>query len=65
MGLFNNLFSSNIDPIKELESLEKSQKLLDERFEKKQISNETYKQKSLSNMYKREKLEKRIKKNNI
>lgn len=63
MGIFSDLFSKqNYEA--ELESLLKAQEILDERFKKKQVSNETYSKKSLEFMKKREKLEKKIEKAN-
>lgn len=44
----------------ELRGLEKAQEALDERFKKKQVSNETYKQKSVEFMLRREKIQKKL-----
>lgn len=63
MSIFKNFFSTS-DPYQELTSLQKAQEILDERFKRKQIDNETYKKKSLEFMLKKEKLEKKIEKIN-
>lgn len=63
MGIFDNLFNKG-NPEEELKGLVKAQEILDERFKKKQISPETYKQKSLKFMEQRDKLQKRIDKLN-
>lgn len=64
MGLFD-FFSVDKDKLeKELKGLESAQKALDERFEKKQVSNETYRQKSMEFMLKKEKIEKKLSKLN-
>lgn len=64
MGLFD-FFSVDKDKLeKELKGLESAQKALDERFEKKQVSNETYRQKSMEFMLKKEKIEKKLNKLN-
>ncbi len=57
----------NVDKDKleeELKGLESAQKALDERFEKRQVSNETYRQKSMEFMLKREKIQKKLSKLN-
>lgn len=63
MGFFDNLFNKG-NPEEELKGLVKAQEILDERFKKKQVSPETYKQKSLEFMKKRDNLQKRIDKIN-
>ena len=59
MGILSNFFSKT-DPEEELKGLIKAQELLDERFKKKQVSNEVYKEKSLNFMERRDKLQKLI-----
>ena len=64
MGIFDFF---NVDKEKleeELKGLESAQKALDERFEKRQVSNETYRQKSMEFMLKREKIQKKLSKLN-
>lgn len=63
MSIFDNLFKK-VNPEEELKGLVKAQEILDERYNKKQVSPETYKQKSLEFMEKRDKLQKRIDKQN-
>lgn len=64
MGLFD-FFSVDKGKLeKELKGLESAQKALDDRFEKKQVSNETYRQKSMEFMLKKEKIEKKLSKLN-
>lgn len=59
--MFNNLFKkTNLE--EELKSIIKAQEILDDRFNKKQISSETYKQKSLDFMLKKEKIESKLNK---
>lgn len=60
MGLFDMFFKTQIQLEEELKGLERAQQALDQRFEKKQVSNETYKQKSMEFMLKREKIEKKL-----
>ena len=63
MGLFGNFFSKKnaqeqLNEIDEqLKGLAKAQELLDQRFNKKEISNELYKQKSLEFLSKKDKLQ--------
>ena len=64
MGLFDAFFKTSAQLEEELKGLEKAQKALDERFEKKQVSNETYKQKSLEFRMKQEKIQKKLDKKN-
>lgn len=64
MGIFD-FFNVNKDKLEEeLKGLESAQKALDERFEKRQVSNETYRQKSMEFMLKREKIQKKLSKLN-
>ena len=64
MGIFN-FFNVDKDKLEEeLKGLESAQKALDERFEKRQVSNETYRQKSMEFMLKREKIQKKLSKLN-
>lgn len=62
MGFFDFFTKNNVDPRKEMEGLIKSRDMLNERFEKKQVSNEMYLKKSEEFRKKIEKCEKRIKK---
>ena len=64
MGLFDMFFKSEMQLEEELRGLEKAQEALDERFNKKQVSNETYKQKSMEFMLKREKIQKKLDRKN-
>lgn len=59
MGLFN---FKRENPKTVLEGLDRSQKLLDERLEKKQVSLEYYQKQSLEFRKKREKYEKKLNK---
>ncbi len=64
MGIFD-FFNVDKDKLEEeLKGLESAQKALDERFEKRQVSNETYRQKSMEFMLKREKIQKKLSKLN-
>ena len=64
MGIFD-FFNVDKDKLEEeLKGLEAAQKALDERFEKRQVSNETYRQKSMEFMLKREKIQKKLSKLN-
>lgn len=56
------IFFDRKDPKTELEGLEKAQKILDERLEKKQVSLEYYQKQSLEFLRQREKYEKKLKK---
>ena len=58
MGFFSGLFVSK----EELKGLAKAQEAMDERFNKKQILPEVYKQKSLEFMEKRERIQKKLSK---
>lgn len=62
MGFFKSLFSTKtVEEIeKEIEGIKFAQKTLDERFEKKQVSNEFYTSKSMEYREKIEKLEKKL-----
>lgn len=62
MGLFSGLFVSREALEEELKGLTKAQETMDERFNKKQILPEVYKQKSLEFMEKREKIQKKLSK---
>ena len=53
MGFFSGLFVSKEALEEELKGLDKAQEAMDERFNKKQILPEVYKQKSLEFMEKR------------
>lgn len=64
MGLFSGLFVSKEALEEELKGLTKAQEAMDERFNKKQILPEVYKQKSLEFMEKREKIQKKLSKFN-
>ena len=64
MGLFDMFFKSEMQLEEVLRGLEKAQEALDERFNKKQVSNETYKQKSMEFMLKREKIQKKLDRKN-
>lgn len=55
-------FLDRKDPRTELEGLDRAQKILDERYEKKQVSSEVYQKQSLVFLKQREKYEKRLKK---
>jgi len=59
MNIFGFIYNKN-KLAEELKSIEKAQKILDDRLEKKQVSSEIYKQKSLEFMTKREKIEKKL-----
>lgn len=59
--IFHKLFTKN-NLKEELKSIVKAQEILDDRFTKKQISNETYKQKSLEFMLRKEKIENKLSK---
>ena len=60
--IFDKLFNNSKNLEEELKSIIKAQEILDDRFKKKQISNETYKQKSLEFMLKKEKIENKLNK---
>ena len=62
MGLFSGLFVSKEALEEELKCLTKAQESMDERFNKKQILPEVYKQKSLEFMEKRERIQKKLSK---
>lgn len=62
MGLFSGLFVSKEALEEELKGLTKAQESMDERFNKKQILPEVYKQKSLEFMEKRERIQKKLSK---
>lgn len=62
MGLFSNFFQSEEMLEEELKGLIKAQEAMDERFKKRQITPEMYKQKSLEFMEKREKIQKKLSK---
>lgn len=60
MGFFSGLFVSKEALEEELKGLAKAQEAMDERFNKKQILPEVYKQKSLEFMEKRERIQKKL-----
>lgn len=62
MGFFSELFVSKEALEEELKGLTKAQEAMDERFNKKQILPEVYKQKSLEFMEKRERIQKKLSK---
>ncbi len=62
MGFFSGLFISKEALEEELKGLAKAQEAMDERFNKKQILPEVYKQKSLEFMEKRERIQKKLSK---
>lgn len=62
MGFFSELFISKEALEEELKGLAKAQEAMDERFNKKQILPEVYKQKSLEFMEKRERIQKKLSK---
>lgn len=62
MGFFSGLFVSKEALEEELKGLVKAQEAMDERFNKKQILPEVYKQKSLEFMEKRERIQKKLSK---
>lgn len=62
MGLFSGLFVSKEALEEELKGLTKAQEAMDERFNKRQILPEVYKQKSLEFMEKRERIQKKLSK---
>lgn len=62
MTLFSGLFVSKEALEEELKGLTKAQEAMDERFNKKQILPEVYKQKSLEFMEKRERIQKKLSK---
>ena len=62
MGFFSGLFVSKEALDEELKGLAKAQEAMDERFNKKQILPEVYKQKSLEFMEKRERIQKKLSK---
>ncbi len=64
MGFFSGLFVSKEALEEELKGLAKAQEAMDERFNKKQILPEVYKQKSLEFMEKRERIQKKLSKFN-
>jgi len=62
VGFFSGLFVSKEALEEELKGLAKAQEAMDERFNKKQILPEVYKQKSLEFMEKRERIQKKLSK---
>ena len=62
MGFFSGLFVSKEALEEELKGLAKAQEAMDERFNKKQILPEVYKQKSLEFMEKWERIQKKLSK---
>ena len=62
MGFFSGLFVSKEALEEELKGLAKAQEAMDERFNKKQILPEVYKEKSLEFMEKRERIQKKLSK---
>ena len=62
MGFFSGLFVSKEALEEELKGLAKAQEAKDERFNKKQIIPEVYKQKSLEFIEKRERIQKKLSK---
>lgn len=62
MRFFSGLFVSKEALEEELKGLAKAQEAMDERFNKKQILPEVYKQKSLEFMEKRERIQKKLSK---
>jgi len=62
VGFFSELFVSKEALEEELKGLAKAQEAMDERFNKKQILPEVYKQKSLEFMEKRERIQKKLSK---
>ena len=62
MGFFSRLFLSKEALEEELKGLAKAQEAMDERFNKKKILPEFYKQKSLEFMEKRERIQKKLSK---
>lgn len=62
MAFFSGLFLSKEALEEELKGLAKAQEAMDERFNKKQILPEVYKQKSLEFMEKRERIQKKLSK---
>ena len=62
MGFFSGLFVSKEALEEELKGLAKAQEAMDERFNKKQILPEVYKQKSLEFLEKRERIQKKLSK---
>lgn len=62
MGFFSGLFVSKEALEEELKGLTMAQEAMDERFNKKQILPEVYKQKSLEFMEKRERIQKKLSK---
>ena len=62
MGFFSGLFVSKEALEEELKGLAKAQEAMDERFNKKQILPEVYKQKSLEFMEERERIQKKLSK---
>ena len=62
MGFLSGLFLSKEALEEELKGLAKAQEAMDERFNKKQILPEVYKQKSLEFMEKRERIQKKLSK---
>lgn len=63
MGILD-LFSHKENLEEELKGLIKAQELLDDRYNKRQVSPEFYKQKSLEFMLRKEKIEKKLSKEN-
>ena len=55
-------FLDRKDPKTELEGLERAQRILDERYQRKQVSDEIYQKQSLEFQKRREKYEKKLKK---
>ena len=64
MGFFSGLFVSKEALEEELKGLTRAQEAMDERFNKKQILPEVYKQKSFEFMEKRERIQKKLSKFN-
>lgn len=55
-------FLDRKDPKTELEGLDRAQRILDERYQRKQVSDEVYQKQSLEFHKRREKYEKKLKK---
>ncbi len=55
-------FLDRKDPKTELEGLERAQRILDERYQRKQVSDEIYRKQSLEFQKRREQYEKKLKK---
>lgn len=63
MNLFSFVNKNKNFLEEELKNLEKAQEILNKRFEKKEVSKEIYKQKSLEFMLKKEKIMKKLNNN--